>query len=532
MSIIPVPAYITPTTPLRRRPPYQPAGAGVERGLNRAYDAVDRAFTRPAGRLTCLPWLRTTFVKGATLKKADIPFLTASDLAGLIKEREVSPVEAVEAYLDRIEALNDKLYAYLTVCREEALQAARESEKALARGEDLGPLHGVPVAVKDQLHTAGIRTTFGTPIFNDFVPDEDAAVVSSLKSAGAILLGKLNMTEFGTTSLSHAFETARNPWDLERYTGSSSSGSGAATAAFLCAAALGEDTGGSIRAPAAWCGLVGLRPTWGLVSRYGLRTGMWSMDTIGPLTRTAEDCAIILQAIAGHDPRDRYSSTFPVPDYRRALDGNIRGLRVGVVKELAQAEAVVPEVGDAVSLATGVLGELGATVEEISIPLASHARTISDTLRIQAPTNYRDLLRHRLRDIRHDNRISYLTWSLIPALAYYKAEKLRALLRRQVREALQRVDVLVSPTSAVPALKIEPDQAIDGKKKGSRNPWGLTPTFSLASVPALSICCGFTSENLPIGLQVAGAPFQEETMLRLAHAYEQNTPWHTRKPPL
>ncbi len=197
------------------------------------------------------------------------------------------------------------MYAYLTVCGDQALQSARESERELSQGEYRGPLHGVPVAVKDQLNTAGIRTTSGTPIFNDFVPDEDATVVAKLKSAGAILLGKLNLTEFGTTSLSHAFDTARNPWDLERFTGGSSSGSGGATAAFLCATSLGEDTGGSVRGPAAWCGVVGLRPTWGRVSRYGLRPGMWSMDTIGPLSRTVEDCALTLQAIAGYDPQRR-----------------------------------------------------------------------------------------------------------------------------------------------------------------------------------------------------------------------------------
>jgi len=215
------------------------------------------------------------------MDKADIPFLSVAQLSELIKNRTVSPVEAVDAYLDRIDSLNGKLYAYLTVCRDEALQAARESEQALDRGDYLGPLHGIPVAVKDQLNTAGIRTTSGTPIFGDFVPDEDATVVAKLKSAGAILLGKLNMTEFGTTSLSHAFDTARNPWDLERFTGGSSSGSGGATAAFLCATSLGEDTGGSVRGPAAWCGLVGLRPTWGRVRRRGLRPGMWSMDTAG-----------------------------------------------------------------------------------------------------------------------------------------------------------------------------------------------------------------------------------------------------------
>jgi Asp-tRNA(Asn)/Glu-tRNA(Gln) amidotransferase A subunit family amidase len=207
------------------------------------------------------------------MDKADIPFLSVSQLSELIKHRQVSPVEVVEGYLERIDRLNHRLYAYVTVCRDQAMEAARASERELARGAYRGPFHGVPVAVKDQLNTAGIRTTCGTPIFNDFVPDEDATVIAKLKSAGAILLGKLNMTEFGITSVSHAFDTARNPWDLERFTGGSSSGSREATAAFMCAISLGEDTGGSVRGPAAWCGLVGLSPTWGRVSRHGLRPG-------------------------------------------------------------------------------------------------------------------------------------------------------------------------------------------------------------------------------------------------------------------
>ena len=466
------------------------------------------------------------------MNKADIPFLSVAQLSELIKDRSVSPVEAVEAYLDRIDSLNGKLYAYLTVSRDEALRAARESEQALARGEYKGPMHGIPVAVKDQINTAGIRTTSGTPIFNDFVPDEDATVVSKLKEAGAILLGKLNMTEFGTTSLSHAFDTARNPWDLTRYTGGSSSGSGGATAAFLCASSLGEDTGGSVRGPAAWCGLVGLRPTWGRVSRYGLRPGMWSMDTVGPITRTVEDCAITLQAIAGHDPNDAYSSDAPVPDYRAALNGNLAGTRVGVLKELLYADTVEPEVRDAVLQAISILGELGAQVEEISIPLALHSNTISGVLRVEAPTNYRELVRNRLSEINHDNRIAYLTWSLTPGLAYYKALKLRALLRQQVLEALQGVDVMVMPTMGITALKIEPDPFIDSKEKTNRNAAGLTTTFSLASSPALSLCCGFTSDNLPIGLQIGGRPFEEQTVLNVAYAYEQNSEWHNRRPPI
>ena len=466
------------------------------------------------------------------MDQAEIPFLSVTQLGELIKNREVSPVEVVESYLDRINSLNDRLYAYLTVCGDQALQSARESERALLRGESRGPLHGVPVAVKDQLNTAGIRTTSGTPIFNDFVPDGDATVVAKLKSAGAILLGKLNMTEFGTTSLSHAFDTARNPWDVERFTGGSSSGSGAATAAFLCATSLGEDTGGSVRGPAAWCGLVGLRPSWGRVSRYGLRPGMWSMDTIGPLSRTVEDCAITLQAIAGVDPKDAYTWDTPVPDYRAALDGDLTGKRIGVVKELLYADVVEPEVRDAVSQAANSLAELGAQVEEVSIPLTVHANTISSILRIEAPTNYQELIRNRLQEIEHDNRISYLTWSLTPALAYYKALKLRALLRQQVLTALDSSDVLLMPTMGIAAPKIEPDPVIDSKQTSNRNRSGLTTSFSLASSPALSICCGFTSENLPIGLQIGGKPFEEQTILNVAYAYQQATAWHTRKPPI
>ncbi len=466
------------------------------------------------------------------MDKADIPFLPASQLSQLIHDRTVSPVEAVEAYLDRIDELNPRLHAYLTVCRDEALTAARDAEMALTRGESRGPLHGVPFAVKDQLNTAGIRTTSGTPIFNDFVPDHDATVVAKLKAAGAILLGKLNMTEFGTTSLSHAFETARNPWGLEKYTGGSSSGSGGATAAFLCATSLGEDTGGSVRAPAAWCGLVGLRPTWGRVSRYGLRPGMWSMDTIGPISRTVADCAMTLQAIAGRDPQDPYTWDTPVPDYRQALDGGLAGVKIGVVKELLYSDVVQPDIRDAVSKAAAFFAASGAQVEEVSIPLAAHSNAISTVLRVEAPTNYRDLIRDRVQEINHDNRIAYQTWSLIPALAYYKGLKLRALLRQQVLEAFTKFDVLLSPTMATSPPDITPDPAITSKANTLRNRSGLTTTFSLASAPALSLCCGFTSDNLPIGLQLAAKPFDEQAILSTAYAYEQNTDWHTRRPPI
>jgi aspartyl-tRNA(Asn)/glutamyl-tRNA(Gln) amidotransferase subunit A len=256
------------------------------------------------------------------------------------------------------------------------------------------------------------------------------------------------------------------------------------------------------------------------------------MDTIGPLSRTVEDCALTLQAIAGHDPNDAYTWDVPVPDYRAALDGNLAGTRVGVVKELLYAEVVEPEVRDAVSQAVHVLAALGAQVDEVSLPLTRHANTISSVLRVEAPTNYRALIRERLPEIKHDNRIAYLTWSLMPALAYYKALKLRALLRQEVLAALEQADVLVMPTMGTAAPKIEPDPVIDSKERSQRNRAGLTTAFSLASAPALSLCCGFTAEHLPIGLQIGGKPFAEQTVLNVAYAYQHATDWHERRPPL
>ena len=465
------------------------------------------------------------------MEKKDIPFLSASDLSRLIKSKEVSPVEAVEAYLERIELLDPKLKSYLTVCSDEAMQSAREAEQALARGEYLGPMHGIPVAVKDQMNTKGILTTGGSTLFKDFVPDEDATVIANLKASGAILLGKLNMVELAS-SVTHRFKTPRNPWDLERWTGGSSSGSGAATAAFLCATSLGEDTGGSIRWPASWCGLVGLRASYGRVSRYGVMSGVWSMDAVGPISRTVEDCAMTLQAIAGYDPKDQHSYDLPVPDYRKALDGDIRGVRVGVVTEMLNSDQVEAETRDAVVKAISVLGELGANVEEVSVPLTEHAHAISGGVRVEAPLNRKQYLLHRLQDIGHYNRIEYLSRSLIPAQAYYKAQKLRALLRQQVLGALEDFDVLVHPTAGVPAQKVEPEATIGRKGVLSRPFWLLTNSFSLASTPALSVCCGFTSQNLPMGLQIGSRPFDEEMALRVAYAYEQSTPWHERKPPI
>ncbi len=471
------------------------------------------------------------------MDKADIPFLSASELSRLIQAKEVSPVEAVEAYLERIDRVDGKLNSYITVCRDEALQAAREAEQLIARGTHLGPMHGIPTSVKDQFYTKGIRTTAGSKILWDFVPDEDATVVANLKAAGAILLGKLNLSEFALgDSFYHPGGTPHNPWDLERNPGISSSGSAAATGAFLCATSLAEDTGGSTRIPAAWSGQVGLRPTWGRVSRYGVLPACWSMDTVGPISRTVEDCAITFQAIAGYDPKDQYTWNVPVPDYRAALDGDVSKLRIGVVQEKVYTDELQPEVSQAIIKAISDLGELGASVQDVSIPLISDAGAISKSLTdMEGAAVHHEGLKKRAKDYDHNTRVRLLTAILTPAQHYYKAQKLRTMLQQQILDALEKVDVLVLPTSPGPAPKIADGPGVKSQEEANSRIAGVrsfTGAFNVASVPALSLPCGFTSDNLPIALQIAGKPFDEATVMKVAHAYEQATSWHTRRPPI
>ena len=465
------------------------------------------------------------------MEKSELPFLSASELSRLIASREVSPVDATEAYLDRIDSLDFKFNAYLTVTREMAMDAAREAEREISAGNHRGPMHGVPVAVKDQFLSAGVRSTGGSRILADYVPDEDATVIANLKQAGAVLLGKTNLTEFAITGFSHRFSTPRNPWDLNTYAGGSSSGSGAATGAHLCATSLGEDTGGSIRFPATWCGLVGVRPTWGLVSRYGVMRGVWSMDTVGPISRTVEDAAITLGAIAGHDPRDGHTSSAPVPDFRAALGQGIEGLRIGVVTEQMESELVDADVRSVVERAISVLGELGATVEEVSLPLAAVAGPISGTLlAVEPASNHAKWVHENIDDYGHDDRILLLTGSVMPARYYNKAQKIRELIRRQVIDAFGSYDALVFPTAGRGAQPIQDDPAVTSKETSSRLPFLFTRLFNLASCPAMSVPCGFDDRGMPVGLQIGGKPFSEETLFRIGHAYEQATEWHTRRP--
>jgi aspartyl-tRNA(Asn)/glutamyl-tRNA(Gln) amidotransferase subunit A len=475
------------------------------------------------------------------MEQADIPFLSATQLASLIEARQVSPEEALHAYLDRIEQVGPKVNAYITVCADEAVQQARQAGQEIQQGRYRGPLHGIPVAVKDQVHTTGILTTDASKIRADFIPTEDATVVAKLKEAGAVIIGKTNMSEFAIGDSFSSFKgPARNPWDLSRDPGTSSTGSGAATAARLCATSLGEDTGGSIRGPASLCGLVGLRPTWGRVSRFGADGACWSIDTIGPISRTVEDCAATIGAIAGYDPKDPYTRQVPVPDYRQALTGDIRGLKVGLVQEYLDPEksGVDPRVRDAVIAAAGALSELGAEVRDVSLPLSVNCgvaiRTITHVDRVSLHPEW---LRERPQDYHHNTRVSFSTANLIPAPVYYKAQKVRAMVRREVLGALEDVDVLIQPTSAAPSGVMSMDGTVASKEQAKQalHRGGYTGPYSLTGTTAMSILCGFSSEGdggLPLALQIAGRPFDEATVLRVGHAYEQATPWHNRLPPI
>ena len=471
------------------------------------------------------------------MDKKELPFLTAIQLSKLIETKEVSPVEATQAYLDRIQEVDPKLNSYITITGEQALEAARQAEQEIAAGVHRGPLHGVPMAVKDQFNTAGVPTTGGSSILRDNVPTEDATVITKLKNAGAILLGKLNMSEFAMAEIyNHPYGTPRNPWDLERNPGTSSSGSGAATAASLCATSLGEDTGGSIRGPANFSGLVGLRPSHGRVSRYGVLGGSWSMDTVGPISKSVEDAAITIQAIAGHDPKDTYSWDVPVPDYRAALTGDISGIKLGVVQERMDSPNLDPEFRDTVAKAISVLGELGASSEDVSIPLAPNAGALTmSILSVEWSNLHRPLFEPNIDELDHNNKIRFLTGSVIPAQFYYKAQKIRAVLRQQILDALEKVDVLVLPTGPVTAPPVESVPGIQSKEHaltGLAGRISFTGPFNLAGTPAISVPCGFSAVGMPMGLQIVGRPFAEETVLKVAHAYEQNTDWHNRRAPV
>jgi aspartyl-tRNA(Asn)/glutamyl-tRNA(Gln) amidotransferase subunit A len=466
----------------------------------------------------------------------DLTRLSIAEAGDLLRRRALSPVELTRAHLDRIQRLDRDLLAYITVLRDEALAAAVAAEQEIARGQYRGPLHGIPIALKDLIMTRGLRTTCGSRILRDWVPDTDATVARRLADAGAILLGKLNMHEFayGPTGVNPHYGTSRNPWDRHRIPGGSSSGSGVAVAAGLAAGALGTDTGGSVRIPAALCGIVGLKPTYGRVSRAGVIPLAWSLDHVGPMTRTVTDAALLLQVLAGSDPADPSTAARPVPDYRRATQGEVRGLRLGIPKDLF-FERLDPEVRAAVLAAARSLEGLGAVVEEIPLPKIHHAGPASFAIIASEATAYHEpYLRTRAAEYGEDVRARLTTGQFVLAHQYLKAQRARQVIRAEVDAVLTRVDALLTPATPVPAPRLdEREVTVDGVTEDAR--WWLircTRPINVTGHPALSVPCGLTAAGLPIGLQLVGRPFDEATLLRLGHAFEAVSPVRDRWPPL
>ena len=485
----------------------------------------------------------------------DLSQLTIHELHDRLKNRKITSKEVTRVVLQRIERVEPKIRAYRTVTPEPAMAQAEAADRWLKSDRPIHPLTGIPIALKDNLCTQGIRTTCSSKILENFIPPYDATVIQRLKEAGAVLLGKTNMDEFamGSSTENSAFGLTANPWDTNRIPGGSSGGSAAAVAADACIAALGSDTGGSIRQPAAMCGVVGLKPTYGRVSRYGLVAFASSLDQIGPLTRDVTDCALMMNVISGHDPYDSTSADMPVPDYTRTLERTIAGLRIGIPKEYF-IEGMDAKVEHAVKEAVRIMEKLGAKTKEISLSHTEYAvATYYILATAEASSNlarydgvrygYRarpskDLLEMYMKTRQAGfgsevkRRIMLGTYALSAGYyeAYYrKAQCVRTLVKQDFDEAFRSVDVIVTPTAPTAAFKI-------GEK--TQNPLQMylsdifTISVNLAGIPAVSLPCGFAEEKLPIGLQILGRPFEEATVLRAAYAFEQATDWHTKKPNL
>jgi aspartyl-tRNA(Asn)/glutamyl-tRNA(Gln) amidotransferase subunit A len=478
--------------------------------------------------------------------------LTIHEAHQLLTEKKVSSVELTEACLERIEKLEPKVDAIVTLTEELALEQARKADEQIASGNS-GPLTGIPALIKDVMCTRGVRTTCSSKMLENFVPPYDAAVVEKLNNAGFVMLGKANMDEFamGSSTEHSAFAPTHNPWDLSRVPGGSSGGSAAAVAAGEAIFTLGSDTGGSIRQPAGFCSVTGLKPTYGRVSRYGLVAFASSLDQIGPLTQDVTDCALVMNTIAGHDERDSTSAPYPVPDFTQCLTGDIKGMKIGIPREYF-VEGMQPEIEAAIRTAIAKLEELGASIEwEVSLPSTPSALAVyyiiapseaSANLARYDGTKYG--FRYQGADTMWDTmdktrqygfgaevkrRIMLGTYALSAGYydAYYlKAQKVRTLIRREFDTAFEKYDVLVTPTSPTVPFKI--GEKLDDPVQMYLSDVCTLP-INIAGLPAISIQAGF-ADGLPIGMQIIGKPFAEETILKIAHAYQEATEWHKRKP--
>jgi aspartyl-tRNA(Asn)/glutamyl-tRNA(Gln) amidotransferase subunit A len=458
----------------------------------------------------------------------DLAFASITELAPRLAAKEVSPVELTEAMLARIERHDPDLNAYITVTADSARHAARAAEAAIMAGHALGPLHGIPVALKDLYATRGVATTYGSPLFADWVPDFDGAAVERLKRAGAVILGKTNLHElaYGTTSANAHYGPVRNPWRRDHHPGGSSGGSAAAVAAGLAYAAMGSDTGASIRQPAACCGIVGIKPTFGRVSKFGALPLSWSQDHVGPLTRTVADAALLMQALAGFDPRDPTSVDRPVPDFGADLDKGVRDTRIGVVRGFFFDDCD-PEIVGAVDVAIRVLEDQGARIDEIELADmdAAYAAGVI-TIAVEGAAYHAADLRARPELFSDELRAAFQLGSFYQATDYVQAQRLRRHLIDQVGREMAGFDAVVMPTTPIPPTPI----AANPPGHAMLRPRNTMP-FNALGLPAISVPCGFTTAGLPIGLQIAGHAFAEAMVLRIARAYEHATDWR-RTPPL
>lgn len=461
--------------------------------------------------------------------------LTLAQAAAAVKKKEVSPVELVEVCLARIEAVNDKTNAYISVFADEATQVAKASESMIMAGHDLGALHGVPVSLKDNIALKGQRTTAGSKVLADWCPEEDATVTRRLRGAGAIFVGKCNMHEFawGGTSDNPHYGAVRNPWNTDKFPAGSSGGSGVAVAARTCYGSIGTDTGGSVRLPSAINGIVGIRPTYGRVSNHGIIPLAWSMDTAGPMTRTVEDCAIMFNAIAGHDHKDPASALQPLVDYTGDLDLDLKGLRIGFVPDYSLSH-LQPAVKDSITAALKTLENLGAIV--IDVPLSNIKGNMSAVLTIESvePSSYHQRwLRERPNDYGEDVRALLETGELLLGTHYVQAQRYRALLREEFLEAFKRVDVFVCPTLPFTATDVGAMKVVveNGEEEDMLSAiMQFTGVPSLTGLPSLNVPCGFDDDGLPVGMQIIGKPFDEATLFRIGAQFEAQTKFYRQVP--
>ena len=464
-----------------------------------------------------------------------LAYKTITELGHMLRTKQVSSVELTQMYLDRVARFDDELRSYVTVTTELALEQAARADEALARGEAAGPLAGIPLAHKDEFFTKDILTTCGSSILSEFVPDFDATPIARFHEAGAVMLGKLNMTEFASpVTWVFPYGQPRNPWNLEHDAGGSSTGSGIAVAAALCAGSLAEDTGGSIRRPASNNGAVGIRPTLGRVSTHGMIASSWNQDTAGPIARSVADCALLLEAVAGFDANDLMSARLPVPAYSSMLDGDIRGMRVAVVKEAIDAPHLDPRIRQLALDAIGVLRSLGAEVEEVSLPLVTLSGLINNALHSPRVALQWTHLNGTPELYDAGVRRNTLLSALVPAATYHRALQLRSQLRAQTLGALERFDVAVAPAYAQFPPRIADTKSEPATKEASveqMRRYGFHTPANYSGAPAMSVPMGFSGDGLPMGLHVMAKRFDETSIFRVAHAYEQATPWHTMRPP-